>query len=85
VPTVSMNNGQESYRGVFGDYLGSLESFEALTAERKKQLAEISKRRDAMSWSLPLILQVVGAESINYSDLLPINDSWRTCTGTNSI
>ena len=69
--------------GVFGDYLGSLESFEALTAERKKQLAEISKRRgrDVLVFAADLAKGCGPLTSINYSDLLPINDQLENLHG----
>ena len=69
--------------GVLGDYLGSLESFEALTAERKKQLAEISKRRgrDVLVFAADLAKGGGPLTSINYSDLLPINDQLENLHG----
>jgi hypothetical protein len=69
--------------GVYGEYLEANLTFEGLTAERKKQLAEISRRRgrDVLVFAADLN-KGNAPNSIDYGDLLPINDQIENLRGT---
>jgi hypothetical protein len=69
--------------GLYTAYIDQNLSFEEITAERKKQLAEISRLRggrDVLVFAADLNKEI-GQISIGYSDLLPINDQLSNLNG----
>jgi hypothetical protein len=61
--------------GVYSEYLDNLKGFQAITTERKKQLARIASIRERPSiLTFASDLQKPGPISIDYSDILPIAD-----------
>lgn len=68
--------------GVYSDYLDLQMDFEALTAERKKQLARISeiRSRDVLVYAADLNASNAPI-SVQYTDLLPINDQLANLNG----
>jgi len=69
--------------GVYTEYLDKNLKFEDLTAERKKQLKRMSvlRKRDLLVYAADLN-KGKAPTSINYSDLLPVNDQLNNLSGT---
>ena len=60
---------------IYSEYLDTLKgNFEALSAERKKQLARISKLRQRDTFVFASAIGKGAVSSIDYSDLIPIAD-----------
>lgn len=69
--------------GVYTDYLDKGMSFEDLQAERKVQLDRIARHRerDVLVYAANLSTQIRAPISVDYSDLLPINDQLGNLNG----
>jgi ATP-dependent protease ClpP protease subunit/predicted RNA-binding Zn-ribbon protein involved in translation (DUF1610 family) len=68
--------------GVYSGYLDNLKGFQAITTERKKQLARIASIRERPSiLTFASDLQKRGPISIDYSDILPIADQIDNLSG----
>jgi len=68
--------------GVYSEYLDNLKGFQAITAERKKQLARIASIRKRPSiLTFASDLQKRGPISIEYSDILAIADQIDNLSG----
>ena len=69
--------------GVYSEYLDKGMSFEDLQAERKVQLDRIGQRRqrDVLVYAANLSAQIRAPISLDYSDLLPINDQLDNLSG----
>ncbi len=68
--------------GVYSEYLDNLKGFQAITTERKKQLARIASIRKRPSiLTLASDLQKHGPIAIDYSDILPTADQIDNLSG----
>jgi ClpP class serine protease len=70
--------------GIYSDYLNKNMSFEQLTAERKKQLQEISKLRggrDIIVYASDIINKANAPVAIDFSDILPFQDQLSNLKG----
>lgn len=70
--------------GIYSEYLNRNFTFQGLEAERKKQLAEIERirGRDVLVYAANVNPRMRAPVSIEYSDLLPINDQLTNLSGT---
>ncbi len=70
--------------GYYTEYLNKQLSLDQITAERKKQLAEISKLRDDRDVLVIAsdLTKPNAPTSIDYDDLMPFNDQLSTLSGT---
>lgn len=68
--------------GVYSEYLDDLKGFQAITAERKKQIARIASiRKRPIILTFARDLQKRGPILIDYSDILPIADQINNLSG----
>lgn len=72
--------------GIYSEYLQAGMSFAELEAERKAQLARIEeiRGRDVLVYAANLSVRVQAPISIEYADLLPINDQLANLEGGGS-
>jgi hypothetical protein len=70
--------------GVYSEYLDQKMSFQQLQDERKSQLKRISelRDRDVLVYAANLSTKVRASISIEYADLLPINDQLANLSGS---
>lgn len=71
--------------GIYAEYLHTINSFDKVTEERKKQLKRISSIRDNRDILVYAVDQTRGDPriSIDYSDIVPFNDQLANLNGKN--